>query len=682
MSNPTKPTTYLNWTDGDPLKVTQPPSAQQLSGWTEGEPIPFQYLNWLFYETDQWIQWLDGITNESQVNVENLGNARLINGGLWSWVLGTNTLAWASSFNIAIPSDPDSDNQAAAGNATLSDGQIAYVAANIPFTTTGNTQAFSNQLTNLAYILGIVVGQSISGAGIPGGTTVLSINTSTNTVTMSAQATATASGVNVTFSGTSALTVAVATSSSFVPSVNTIVIARRVGAVIIVGVNAGQMALRDGESKLLLGSGFISVQTGLAGVNVNQAQAVYMSQGNAAGDTGRTAGSLYLTDPSGAASTVGRQDFVGFVMTSVTTGQTASVVTYGLMGGFSGLTQGAEYYLDPATPGGLTSTRPTTPGFFAVPVGVAFSATQLFILGGSPQRARLNAWMNVTAGENLAVNVPVYISVGNPTDSGRVAGQCYKLDTSVTNGPVRGFFAGFTVAAVTSGNTVNLAESGILAGFSSLTPGAVYYGDPATPGAFTATKPTLSGQTIAPVGLATSATQMWVNAALGTFASLVVTPTAYPNFFVTSSADLTTAIAAAASNGGGVICLLNSFSISSAFSIPAKTLLLGRKGGSIITFLAGGQINMPNNDSDMQDVWITTALTTGTLCALSGSRANITRCNFTVPSAGTTICINVTGNSNFTTRSVFAGVLAPSTGVGIKYTSGSGNVDSNCIFQT
>lgn len=58
MSAPTEPSTFINWTDGSPSKVIQPPSAQQLSGWTAGEPMPFQYLNWLFYILDQWTQYL------------------------------------------------------------------------------------------------------------------------------------------------------------------------------------------------------------------------------------------------------------------------------------------------------------------------------------------------------------------------------------------------------------------------------------------------------------------------------------------------------------------------------------------------------------------------------------------------------------------------------------------------
>jgi len=58
-----------------------------------------------------------------------------------------------------------------------------------------------------------------------------------------------------------------------------------------------------------------------------------------------------------------------------TTGQW-DVVT----GQSGGLTSGSVYYLDPATAGKLTTTKPTTPGQFVVQVGIALSTTELAIL--------------------------------------------------------------------------------------------------------------------------------------------------------------------------------------------------------------------------------------------------------------------------------------------------------------
>jgi hypothetical protein len=67
----------------------------------------------------------------------------------------------------------------------------------ITLTTTGDTTSGSDQLTNLASTMGLAPSQVITGAGIPVGTTILSIAGST--VTMSANATASGIGVSVAF---------------------------------------------------------------------------------------------------------------------------------------------------------------------------------------------------------------------------------------------------------------------------------------------------------------------------------------------------------------------------------------------------------------------------------------------------------------------------------------------------
>lgn len=62
---PSRPSNYINWTDGSPTKVVQPPSAFALQGWIAGQAPPFQYMNYLFYTLDQWVQWLDFFTQNS-----------------------------------------------------------------------------------------------------------------------------------------------------------------------------------------------------------------------------------------------------------------------------------------------------------------------------------------------------------------------------------------------------------------------------------------------------------------------------------------------------------------------------------------------------------------------------------------------------------------------------------------
>lgn len=142
MAGPTKPSLYLDWTNGSSPYVTQPPSSLQTSGWVPGEQPPPDYMNWLFWLTDSWIQWLD-------YEVENIINE-------------------ASGIS----------------------------ANNIVLTTTGNITNLSNQLTNLASITGIVEGQLIVGTGIPANTYVKSIVSTTVTMSQNATANLTANAVN------------------------------------------------------------------------------------------------------------------------------------------------------------------------------------------------------------------------------------------------------------------------------------------------------------------------------------------------------------------------------------------------------------------------------------------------------------------------------------------------------
>lgn len=373
-----KPSTYPIWTDGDPSKVTQPPSPQLLSGWTAGEPIPFQYLNWLFWLINGWVEYLDQ-TVSGDVTALNLDQTmRLINGGNWSWNLSTSTLAWSSAFNLAIPSITDAQNQAASGSiASLADGQVAYVNANVPIITTGNTTSSSNQITNIPYAAGITTGMAITGTNIPGSTTVTAIVQEldgTFTFTISNNATGNGSALTLTVFSTGALTVLKATSSSLVPSPNTVIIARRVGNNVYVGVNAFYMALRDAESKPLSENDYLNIFTATAGESLTAGNAVYISK---SGDTGgRTAGSAYKCD-SGSTNGANRAGFAGFVISSVSSSGTAYILTGGVLNGLTSLVAGTLYYADPSTPGAITSTKPVTTGQWVTPVGMAISTTQL-----------------------------------------------------------------------------------------------------------------------------------------------------------------------------------------------------------------------------------------------------------------------------------------------------------------
>lgn len=95
----------------------------------------------------------------------------------------------------------------------------------------------------------------------------------------------------------------------------------------------------------------------------------YVSDGTGS----RTSGSLYQSDANDTAN--GATKFHGFVTQTITSGAVAKLITSGVVGGFSGLTQGAKYYVSDTV-----GTIAATPGTVIVPVGVAVSTTQILIM--------------------------------------------------------------------------------------------------------------------------------------------------------------------------------------------------------------------------------------------------------------------------------------------------------------
>lgn len=57
-----KPASKPSWTVGNPSFGTvtvEPSSGKKLNGWTASERIPFQFLNWLFFNINEWITYLE-----------------------------------------------------------------------------------------------------------------------------------------------------------------------------------------------------------------------------------------------------------------------------------------------------------------------------------------------------------------------------------------------------------------------------------------------------------------------------------------------------------------------------------------------------------------------------------------------------------------------------------------------
>lgn len=77
-----KPTTNSDWTDGAASKVVEPSAAKKLLGWVALERPPFEFFNFLFFNTDEWIKYLESITDETvnarQVIVNAAGNGQFL----------------------------------------------------------------------------------------------------------------------------------------------------------------------------------------------------------------------------------------------------------------------------------------------------------------------------------------------------------------------------------------------------------------------------------------------------------------------------------------------------------------------------------------------------------------------------------------------------------------------------
>ena len=68
---------------------------------------------------------------------------------------------------------------------------------------------------------------------------------------------------------------------------------------------------------------------------------------------------------------------IGFVLSSVTSPNNATVYLDGTITGLTGLTPGSAYYLSGSSAGAATATAPTTSGYISQEIGIALSATEI-----------------------------------------------------------------------------------------------------------------------------------------------------------------------------------------------------------------------------------------------------------------------------------------------------------------
>ena len=78
-----KPTSKPDWTVGNPSfgTVTVEPSAgKKQNGWDVGERPPRQFMNWLFFNIDEWIDYLE-TTTDALISLQGIYDAVVGVGG-------------------------------------------------------------------------------------------------------------------------------------------------------------------------------------------------------------------------------------------------------------------------------------------------------------------------------------------------------------------------------------------------------------------------------------------------------------------------------------------------------------------------------------------------------------------------------------------------------------------------
>lgn len=70
-----KPSTNMDWTDGAAAKVVEPSAGKKLLGWIALERPPFEFMNFLFFNTDEWVKYLESVTDEQDAKIAAIVDA-------------------------------------------------------------------------------------------------------------------------------------------------------------------------------------------------------------------------------------------------------------------------------------------------------------------------------------------------------------------------------------------------------------------------------------------------------------------------------------------------------------------------------------------------------------------------------------------------------------------------------
>lgn len=170
----------------------------------------------------------------------------------------------------------------------------------------------------------------------------------------------------------------------------------------------------------------------------------------AVGDVLYLSGSTYT---KAIATSAAAAEVVGVVSKVITAGNVYELTLSGEVTGLSGLTAGEAYFLSESVAGGITITEPSVIGQVSVPIGVASSATTLYV---APKRG------NVVGGVNARTQIaltavttaqPVYPAPAG-IDAGELTGWVY-LDATADSK----FYVSAKFAKNGAGNDWNIAPS-------------------------------------------------------------------------------------------------------------------------------------------------------------------------------------------------------------------------------
>jgi len=133
-------------------------------------------------------------------------------------------------------------------------------------------------------------------------------------------------------------------------------------------------------------------------------------------------GAVYKRAKADAANTAEVVGVVSRIVDATAASFTFEMTLSGEVAGLAGLTPGEVYFLSAATAGALTAVEPSVVGQVSLPVGVASSATSLYV---APKRGVVIGAANVRTNINLSNNASTPVQNVSAYDAGELSGWVY-----------------------------------------------------------------------------------------------------------------------------------------------------------------------------------------------------------------------------------------------------------------